>query len=156
MKSLGNCLVRMITPNSLTGIALLLVLIAAVPMAAALPPPTWTRPEVAKVAIPEPDSLALGDTVSFFIVVENPATAIPPDVDVDWYQVKATDVVSSVLEIDTDTSGVVLYQGDGAGFNGFRANVSDARAPRCTGVPAVCDHSDGVSQSHADKHGCRD
>jgi hypothetical protein len=101
----------MISPISLAGIVLLLSLLLAMPMATAQPP-TLTRPQVVKIAIPEPDSLTLGDTVSFVIIVENPANPTPPEVVVDWYQVEATDVVSSALEIDTDNSGITAFQGE--------------------------------------------
>ena len=56
--------------------------------------------------------MALGDTVGFIIIVENQKHPNPPDIVVDWYQVQATDVVSSVLEIDTVSSGILGYQGE--------------------------------------------
>jgi uncharacterized repeat protein (TIGR01451 family) len=100
--------------RALTGVMLVLAIVLATvaEISAAPPPPTWTRPIVAKVAIPEPDSLALGDTVEYFITVANPGRATPPDVVVDWYQVQATDVVSSALQIDPVSSDIVGYQGE--------------------------------------------
>jgi hypothetical protein len=114
MKSPKREAFRRDSVRALAGVALVLVMVLAtfVAISAAQPPPTLTRPKVAKIAIPEPDSLALGDTVRFFIIVENPAKATPPEIVADWYQVQASDVVSSALEIDTVNSNIVGYQGE--------------------------------------------
>jgi hypothetical protein len=114
MRTLGKNTLRRDSVRALAGVALVLaILLQTVVATTAEPPPaTWTRPEVAKVAMPDVESLALGDKVGFSITVENPATATPPDILVDWYQVQATDVISSVLEIDTEDSGIVAYVGE--------------------------------------------
>ena len=113
MKSPKREAFRRDSVRALSGVVLVPVMVLATAVAiSAEPPPTLIRPEIAKIAMPEPDSLALGDTVRFFIIVENPKNA-PPDYDVvDWYQVQATDVVSSVLEIDTAKSNIVGYVGE--------------------------------------------
>ena len=114
MKTSKKVTLRRDSVRALAGVATVLVMVLAtvVAISAEPPPPTWTRPSVAKFAIPEPDSLALGDTVSFFVTVENPANATLPDVVVDWYQVQATDVVSSALQIDPVSSDIVGYEGE--------------------------------------------
>jgi hypothetical protein len=114
MRTLKEEVVKRGSVRVLVGAALVLavVLATAVAISAALVPPTLIRPEVYKYAIPELDSLKLGDTVRFFIVVENPEIAPPGYSVVDWHQVRATDIVSSVLEIDTEDSGIVAYLGE--------------------------------------------
>jgi hypothetical protein len=114
MKTVNRETLRCNSVRAILGVVLALgiLLVTVVALSAAPPPPTWSRPSVAKVALPEPDSLALGDTVRFLVIVENPANPTLPDVAVDWYKVQATDVVSSALEIDTVNSGIVVYQGE--------------------------------------------
>ena len=114
METLQKETLRRGSVRALAGVVLLLgvVVVTVVAISASPPPPTWTRPGVARAALPEPDSLAIGDTVRFLIIVENPANPTPPDVVVDWYYVQATDVLSSILEIDTANTTILGYQGE--------------------------------------------
>jgi hypothetical protein len=97
MRNHRTCLVRLITPKSLAGIVLLLVLLVAVPVAAAQVPPTLQPPGVVKFA--DRDLCCFDEPVLFTITVASPPG--PPDGQnlATWYDVRVTDVIDPDFEI---------------------------------------------------------
>lgn len=86
------------------------LLLVAVPVAMAQEPtpPTWVPPEIYKRA--NETRLALGDSVTFTIIVRNPGD---PATDASWYNLIVTDQVDPRLRIDgaTTTRGTVTISG---------------------------------------------
>jgi hypothetical protein len=97
MRNHRRCLVRLITPNSLAGIALLLALLVAVPVAAAQVPPSMQPPGVVKFS--DRDLCCFDEPVLFTITVASPPG--PPDGQnlATWYDVRVTDVIDPDFEI---------------------------------------------------------
>jgi fimbrial isopeptide formation D2 family protein len=84
--------------RTLVGLVLALALLQGTVLVTATPPPTWTPPEIVKIA--NKTHMGIGDQVRFTVTVTNPASPPPPSVAVTWYEVHATDVVSPELHID--------------------------------------------------------
>jgi hypothetical protein len=93
MRNHRKCPVRLITPNSLARIALLLALLVAVPTAAAQVPPTLQPPGVVKYA--DRDLCCFDEPVLFTIVVANPGG----ENLATWYDLRVTDVIDPDFEI---------------------------------------------------------
>ena len=82
-----------------------LLLLVALPVALAQDqPPTWTPPDIYKSA--DKQALKIGDPVTFTIIVSNSGEAT-------WYNVRVTDNVDPVLQIDSasTTRGTVTITG---------------------------------------------
>jgi uncharacterized repeat protein (TIGR01451 family) len=86
-------------------LAVVLLALLVVPGSAAVPdqPPSVSYPEIHKHS--DEDAIGLGDHVQFTVTVRNDSEP-PPPLDT-WYNVRATDVLSPSLAIDT-----VDYSGD--------------------------------------------
>jgi fimbrial isopeptide formation D2 family protein len=97
MRNHRKCLVRLVTPNSLAGVALLLALLVAVPVAAAQVPGTSQPPTVVKFS--DRDLCCFDEPVVFTITVACPPG--PPDGQnlATWYDVRVTDVIDPDFEI---------------------------------------------------------
>jgi hypothetical protein len=88
-------------------VLLLSVLAMVVVISADETEPTWNPPLISKDAVPQ--TISLGDHVTFYIVVENPEQPQPPyELVVPWFQVEATDAISTVFRVDD--VGIVAFK----------------------------------------------